>query len=66
VKYAIGDAIKLSVLDAVQNSMQIAPQNAPVGLPFPATGPGFTELMSENSFPVPGMPQVVKFVLCLR
>jgi hypothetical protein len=40
----------------VQASMQIAPQHASAGPLVPEPGPGFTELMSENGFPVPGMP----------
>jgi hypothetical protein len=66
LKDSFSDAIKLSALDAVQTSMQIAPQNASAGPLVPEPGPGFAELMSENGFPVPGMPQVVKFVPCLR
>ena len=66
LKDSFGDAIKLAPLDAVQTSVQIAPQHAAASLPLPVTGPGFAELMSEIGFPVPGMPQVVKFVLCPR
>jgi hypothetical protein len=56
VKYSFSDAIKLSALDAVQTSMKIAAQNASAGPLVPEPAPGFTELMSENGFPVPGMP----------